>query len=69
MAKGASKYTEIVTTLRKEMGEGRYASSAAFPSVTALMRRIADARLPPRRILLPARLVIRESTGKGKFQK
>ena len=44
MMKGVSKYKEIVAILRKEMSEGRYASSSAFPSVMALMRRFGVAR-------------------------
>lgn len=57
MAKGASKYTEIVTTLRREMGEGRYASSAAFPSVTALMQRFGVARATIVRVVSELRLL------------
>lgn len=51
--------TPPLTTVRMPCEE------IAVEAFRCLQARIADARVPPRRILLPVRLVIRESTGKG----
>ena len=67
MMSGSSKYAEIVTTLRTEMSEGRYASSSAFPSVTALMRRFGVARATIVRAVSELRLLglVQSRSGSG----
>ena len=57
MMKRTSKYKEIVAILRKEMSEGRYASSSAFPSVTLLMRRFGVARATIVRVVSELRML------------